>query len=102
VEGLLSLLPFLLILAVFYLLIIRPARKRQQAAAKMQRELEPGARIMTGAGLFATVVSVEGDRIVLETAPGVTSTWARGAVARVEPVDSDGGAPDERDGTTPA
>jgi preprotein translocase subunit YajC len=93
VESLVQFLPFLLILVVFWLLIIRPARKRQQAAARIQSELAPGVRIMTGSGLFATVVSVQDDRMVLETAPGVTSTWARAAVARVE----SGPAPDGDD-----
>lgn len=38
---------------------------------------------MTTAGLFATVVSVSDTEVELEVAPGVVSTYARAAIARV-------------------
>jgi preprotein translocase subunit YajC len=40
---------------------------------------------MTTAGLFATVVAVEDDAVVLEIAPGVTSRWNKAAISRVLP-----------------
>ena len=39
---------------------------------------------MTTSGLYATVREVTDSRIVLETSPGIQSTWARNAVARIE------------------
>lgn len=82
-EQLVSLAPLLLILVVFYLLILRPARKRASAALAMQQRVEPGVPVMTSAGMYGRVVSVAGDRMVLETAPGVHSTWALAAVASI-------------------
>ncbi|RKS77730.1 preprotein translocase subunit YajC [Motilibacter peucedani] len=88
-RGLANLLPLLLIAGVFWLLVLRPAQARRQQAAQVQAELAPGARIVTTSGLFATVLAVEGDVMLLETAPGVTSRWARGALGRVlDPDDS--------------
>ena len=72
---------FVLIIAAFYLLLIRP----QQQAAKHQRELvaelEPGAEIMTIGGLYATVVSVTGDRVRVAVADGSELEFAKRAVS---------------------
>ena len=83
-EQIAGLLPLILIIAVGYLLIIRPARKRQRELASVQRQLEPGVTVMTTSGLYATVREVSDGRVVLETSPGVHSTWARNAIARVD------------------
>ena len=83
-EQIAGLLPLILIVVAFYLLIIRPARKRQRQVLSVQQELAPGVRVMTTSGLYATVREVTDARIVLETSPGVHSTWARNAIARIE------------------
>ena len=77
------LLPLVLMFAIFYFLIIRPARMRQRQAAQVQTSLTPGSQVMTTAGLFAKVSSVEDDAVVLEVAPGVHSRYAKQAVLRV-------------------
>jgi preprotein translocase subunit YajC len=93
--GLLSFLPLLLIVAVGYLLLVRPARARQRKALENRSVLEPGAEVTTTAGMLATVVSVDEDGIVtLEVAPGVHSRFVRAAIARVhtpyeEPVEDE-------------
>ena len=77
------LLPLALMFAIFYFLIIRPSRNRQRQAVQVQSSLSPGAEVMTTAGLFARVSSVEDDVVVLEVAPGVHSRYAKQAVLRV-------------------
>lgn len=77
------LIPMLLIFAVFYFLILRPARNRQRQALVVQRSLAPGSEVMTTAGLFGTVSAVEDDVVVLEIAPGVNCRYAKQAVLRV-------------------
>ncbi|MBP2708072.1 preprotein translocase subunit YajC [Microbispora sp. RL4-1S] len=76
-------LPLILLVVVFYFLLIRPQRKRQQEQIQMQNSLAPGARVMTTNGLFATVVTVEDDDVVLEVAPGVETRWLKAAIGRV-------------------
>ena len=78
-----NLLPLLLLVAVFYFLVLRPARTRQRQALHLQSSLAPGQEVITGAGLFGRVVAVHDDAVVLETAPGVTSRWAKPAIARI-------------------
>lgn len=82
-SDLVGLLPLLLILVFFYLLLIRPARARQRETLQLQRALTVGQEVMTTSGLYGRVASLNDDVVVLETAPGVTSRWARAAVARV-------------------
>ncbi|WP_379513997.1 preprotein translocase subunit YajC [Nonomuraea insulae] len=78
-----SILPLILLVVVFYFLLIRPQRKRQQEAAKMQNSLAPGSRVMTTTGLFATVVAVDNEDVVLEVAPGIETRWVKAAIGRV-------------------
>lgn len=81
------LLPVLLI-AVFYFLLIRPQQKQRRQMADMQRSVGPGARVMTTAGMFGTVVSADDDEVVLEIAPGVQTRFVRRAIANVLPDDN--------------
>jgi preprotein translocase subunit YajC len=87
--------PFSLLLivgagAAFYFLIIRPGQQRQKAQRAMIEALQPGAEIMTTAGIFGTVAVVTDDEISLEIAPGVFMRLLPAAVARVvEPAPAD-------------
>ncbi|MCF6471190.1 preprotein translocase subunit YajC [Nonomuraea sp. MG754425] len=78
-----SILPLILLVVVFYFLLIRPQRKRQQEAVKMQNSLTPGTRVMTTTGLFANVVTVDNEDVVLEIAPGIETRWVKAAIGRV-------------------
>ncbi|MEU8360549.1 preprotein translocase subunit YajC [Nonomuraea sp. NPDC048882] len=78
-----SILPLILLVVVFYFLLIRPQRKRQQEAVQMQNSLAPGARVMTTTGLFATVVAVDNEDVILEVAPGIETRWVKAAIGRV-------------------
>jgi preprotein translocase subunit YajC len=78
---------FLLLIAVvfvgFYFLMIRPQRRRQQAVQQQQRTINPGARVRTTAGMYATVSAVDGDDVILEVAPGVEVRYMRRAIMEV-------------------
>jgi preprotein translocase subunit YajC len=85
VDAVGALFPFVLILAAFYLLIIRPARTRQKAAQQLQSELAPGQSVMTTSGVFATISAVEDDAVLLQVSPGVNMRFAKPAIARIIP-----------------
>jgi preprotein translocase subunit YajC len=78
-----ALLPILLLVAAFWLLILRPARARQNAANAVMRHLGVGARIMTTAGLFGTITALDDDEVELEIAPGVRVRYVKAAIAKV-------------------
>jgi preprotein translocase subunit YajC len=96
-NPLMSLLPLVLIVVVFYFLLIRPQRKRQQQQAQLQNQIVPGQRVMTTAGMLATVVAVEDDAIVLEIAPGVEARFVKQAVGQVLDDSSDEDEEEETD-----
>src|SRR6202140_4840347 len=73
-NPLVSLLPLILIFGVAYVFFLRP---RAQAARRQRdtiMELSAGDEVLTGAGIFGTVLDVEPDRVTLETAPGTRIT----------------------------
>jgi preprotein translocase subunit YajC len=83
VDKLGPLLPILLLAALFWLMVVRPARNRQAQQRSLVARLRPGQQIMTTAGLFGTVTGVDGDQIELEIADGVTVRYIAAAVARI-------------------
>jgi preprotein translocase subunit YajC len=82
-DSLGAILPLLLIGAVFYLLIMRPARNRQKQQSQLIDSLRPGAEVMTTAGIFGTLVEVSDDDVVIQVAPGVELKMVKNAIARV-------------------
>jgi preprotein translocase subunit YajC len=97
VEGIVSLLPLVAIALLFWLLIIRPASKRQKDQARMQSAVTVGEQVMLTSGIFGTVTELTDDGLLLEIAPGVVVRVARGAVgsivqreeSEIEPNDGD-------------
>lgn len=85
---LVELLPFAAIAAAFWLLIIRPSSVRRKAQAALVASLAPGQRIMTTAGVFGTLVSIDAERVSVEVAPGVTIEMLAAAIAQVVPADT--------------
>ncbi len=77
--------PILIVLVFvgFYFLMIRPQRRRQQQVAKQQNTVNPGARVRTTAGMYATVTAVDGDDVVLEVAPGIEVRYLKRAIMEV-------------------
>jgi len=87
VNDLAALLPLVAILALFWFMVIRPQRRRQQAIVSLQESIQVGQRVMMSSGVFGTVTSIAEDRARLEIAPGTEIEIARAAIAKVdEPV----------------
>jgi len=91
-----TLILILVVVVGFYLLMIRPQQRRRQQAQQQQSSVQPGARVRTTAGMYATVVDVDGDDVVLEVAPGVEVRYMRRAIMDVVgPSEEDTVAEDE-------
>jgi preprotein translocase subunit YajC len=78
-----SIILIVVMIIAFYFLIMRPQRRRQQQQLEMQKKLEPGSRVVTTTGIYATIVAVGDKQIVLETSPGSRVTMLKQAVGRV-------------------
>jgi len=83
VDSLAGLLPLVGIALLFWLLLIRPAQRRQRETLRMQSAIVAGDEVMLTSGIFGTVRAVVDDRFEVEVAPGVVVTVARGAIGTV-------------------
>jgi preprotein translocase subunit YajC len=90
VTELVSFLPLVAIAVLFWLMVVRPASRRQKELARVQAALEPGQRVMLSSGIFGTVNQVVDDRVHVEIAPGVVVEVVRPAIGSVEQGSADG------------
>jgi len=68
-QALTTFLPFILIIGVFYLMLIRPNQKRQKVWADMLAALKPGDRITTTGGMRGIILALRDDTITLRLPP---------------------------------
>lgn len=101
-SDLSPIIPVALLVAAFYFLVVRPTKLRQERAQEVEDHLKPGVEIMTSAGLFGTVSSVEGESFMLEIAPGVHAKFIKGAVAKIMAVEEAKKAAGSGKGSRPA
>jgi preprotein translocase YajC subunit len=90
-SSYLFLVAIIVLFGLLYFVTIRPQRNRQRAAQQTQREIVPGTRVRTTAGMYGTVTSIEDPDVVLEIAPGVEVRLLRRAIMDVVPDQMDVG-----------
>ncbi len=78
------LLPMAAIFGIFYFLLIRPARKKQNEHQEMLNALKNGDRVVTNGGMYGTVVGITDDVIQLRIADQVKVEFARSAIAGLQ------------------
>lgn len=83
-SPLFSLVPFILMLVVFYFLLILPAQRRQRKISEMLGALKSGDKVITNGGIYGKVVGLDGDTLVLQIAEQVRIKVARSAVAGLQ------------------
>lgn len=88
-PGWVQFLPILAIFAIFYFLLIAPARKRQKALQQTIEALKRGDRVVTTGGLYGEVSAVEESKVILKIADGVRVKVAKSAISGLQ---SDGEA----------
>ena len=74
------------VLAALIFFMFRSSRKRQKQQSELQKQVVPGATVMTNFGVFGTIVSIdeETNKVELETSPGHILTVHRQTIGRVE------------------
>lgn len=70
-NMLMQLLPFLLIIVVFYFFMIRPQVKRQKELRKYRESLKKGDKVVTTGGIYGKVTEVKESHVVIEIANDV-------------------------------
>lgn len=59
-------LPFIIIFAAMYFLMIAPQRKKQKEHQKMLTELKVGDKVQTNSGIYGAITSIKEDRFILQ------------------------------------
>src|SRR5947208_7869899 len=76
-NVLVQILPFALMLGIFYLLVLMPMRKRQKKVQEFQAALKVGDRVITTGGLYGQVTRVTDTTVQLQIADKVRIEVAR-------------------------
>ena len=79
-----GLLPMILIIAVFYMLLIRPQQKRQRQLQETISQLKAGDRIVTTGGVIGTITTVRDTSFLIRSADKSILEIARSAVAGID------------------
>jgi preprotein translocase subunit YajC len=73
----------IVLLALVWLLLIRPRQRAMKAQRRQLQELEVGDEILTAGGLYGYVRGIDGDELRVELTPGLEVRMARRAVAAI-------------------
>ncbi len=65
--GIMSFLPFLLIIVVMWLFFFRPQMKKQKEENKFRTEISKGMRIVTTSGIHGKVLEVKDNTLIIES-----------------------------------
>ena len=79
-----QLVPFLLILGIFYFVILMPMRKRQKKVADFQSGLKSGDKVVTTSGIYGQIAKVNEATVQLQVAPNVRIEVAKAAVGGLQ------------------
>ena len=79
-----QLIPFLLILGIFYFVILLPMRRRQKKVAEFQAGLKSGDRIVTTSGIYGQITKVNEATVQVQVAPNVRIEIAKASVGGLQ------------------
>ncbi|MDR2100989.1 MAG: preprotein translocase subunit YajC [Treponema sp.] len=79
-----TLIPFALIIAIFYFLIIRPQNKKQKETQNMLKALKKGDKVVTIGGIHGVIQSVKENSIILKVDENTKLEFTRSAISGVD------------------
>jgi preprotein translocase subunit YajC len=82
-NPIVSFLPLVAIIAIFYFLIIRPQNKKQKDTQKMLAALKKGDKIVTIGGIHGTIQSVKESTVIVRVDDTIKLEFSRSAISTV-------------------
>lgn len=76
--------PFALILAIFYFLILLPMKRRQRKVQTFQSALKVGDRVVTTGGIYGEITRVNERSVQLQVADKVRIEIAKAAIGGLQ------------------
>ena len=84
-NGLLGMLPLVLMFVVLYFVMIRPQMKRQKEHKAMVEAIGKGDEVVTAGGVIGKITKLGDNFVHLEVASGVELQLQRSAITQVLP-----------------
>ena len=81
-NPLMTFLPLLLMLAVFYFLLIRPQQRRARAQRDLVQSLDVGDEVVTIGGIHGIIAEVDDETVMIDVGGGTRIRFIKQAVAR--------------------
>ena len=82
-SMLMSILPFGLIILIFYFFIIRPQNKKQKETEKMLSALKKGDKVVTVGGIHGVISSTKEKTVIVKVDDNAKIEFSRNAIATV-------------------
>jgi preprotein translocase subunit YajC len=79
-SPLVQLIPFALVLAIFYFVILLPMRRRQKKVQDFLAALKTGDRVITSGGIYGSIAKLSEQSVHLQIAPNVRVEVSRAAI----------------------
>ena len=76
-----QLLPFAMILAIFYFLIMMPMKRRQKKIQEFQEALKVGDKVVTTSGIYGEITRLKDRTVQVQVANNVRLEFSRAAIA---------------------
>jgi len=86
-----SLIAPLILLALMYVLLVRPQQQRVRRQRQLLASLVVGDRVVTLGGIMGQIVGLDDESAEVQVADGVVVAFVRGAISRK--LEADGGGP---------
>ncbi len=78
-----QLLPIILMIPIFYFFFIRPQQQEKKKKKTMLENLKNGDKVLTQAGMFGVVTSVNDGNVTLKVADGVKIDFSKQAITEL-------------------
>jgi preprotein translocase subunit YajC len=76
----LQFIPFLLVLAIFYFIILLPMKRKQQKVQEFVSGLKVGDRVITTGGIYGQITKLADETVQLQIADKIRIDVARAAI----------------------
>jgi preprotein translocase subunit YajC len=79
-NPLVQFIPFALVLAIFYFVILLPMKRKQQKVQQFLSALKENDRVVTSGGIYGTITRLKDDSVQIQIADKVRIEVARNAI----------------------
>ena len=83
-SPLLQIVPFVLILAIFYFIILLPSKRKQQKVQEFLDNLKVNDKVITTSGIFGQVMRVDDQSVQLQVADKINIKVSKAAIGGIQ------------------